>query len=119
MAFNPWWLSHKTIRHSSSHVCKVHISNSLEHVLSLQQRYPSDFVALPAIIEWYTVHDMKSLNYSRLCANSFYSLPFMALRVIKNTPCKHLLVEDSDILFEFREGKDVYSHNCITVNHLI
>jgi hypothetical protein len=106
----PWWLGHCFLKRKSGTVYKVYIPNSLADVTILQNRYPNDFVALPTNCEWYTASDVKHLNYDRLCAQAIHTHPFIAMRVIENTPCKHVLFADR--LLEFQENNDIVSHEC-------
>ncbi len=105
-----WFLSHYAIKPSGLPACRVHTTDTLAEVQRLQNKYPSDYVALPQHVFWYEVADVKTLNKDRLCANVLFSLPFRALEIVENKLCKGLLVNDA--LVEFHENGEVTSREC-------
>ena len=69
---------------------------------------------MPANTEWYHIHDKPHLkfNYNKICANSIHAMPFRALSIIENTPCKYIYDKGSDGVFEFKENQEVVLHRC-------
>ena len=106
------WISKYNITKNLNAVKKVYVANTLGDVVVLQLRHPSHLVALPTGTKWYELDRIQNMDYSTLCANAIFSMPYIAFEVVHNTKCRYLLVEENNLLVEFTGKDTAISYNC-------
>ncbi len=111
----PWFLNGYFLKQHTHDVCKIYSAVSLEDARRLQQKYPSEFIALPAHTSWHDVEDAEYLDYSKLCATNIYSLPYRSMEILWNTPVKCMLL--ADFLYEFdKSKKEIIRHEAVVLS---
>jgi hypothetical protein len=106
------WIGKYNITKNLNAVKKVYIANTLGDIVDLQLRHSSHLVALPTGTKWYELDRIPNMDYSTLCANAIFHMPYIAFEVVQNTKCRYLLVEENNLLVEFTGKDTAISYNC-------